>query len=287
MCGPMGEGDAGAGSGPKLEDVSKFLALGLVVLYLLGFLVVAYNLSQYGVSSMAVLKLQYLLAGIWLLLPLAVLSLLIAGFLAFSWLPLPKGKPRIRLVGFTSLIASFALVLATLSAFGVNVVAFYDKGSTHANFIDRVSILAGIVAMAAFFWYVGRILKDEPNEKMNRNIQKTAVFYFLTASVLILLGYVSFFARNWYPLIPYSLGGGKPASVVFLLKTEMGHGESPVISDSSGMRSIPYKLLFVTDKTFVVLSPSKEEKAIEFNRDAVIGVVMLKAEEGPTPKSTK
>ena len=79
--------------------------------------------------------------------------------------------------------------------------------------------------------------------------------------------------ENLVSQIPASLGGGKPLSVVFLLKAEQGHTELPVTPDTSGTRSIPYKLLLTTDKTFVVLSPRKEEKAIEFDQDSVLEAV--------------
>src|SRR6266852_1573465 len=52
-----------------VESLSKVFAVVLGFLYLLGFLVVAAYLSQFGVSSFSVLQLQYLLAGIWLLGP--------------------------------------------------------------------------------------------------------------------------------------------------------------------------------------------------------------------------
>lgn len=52
-----------------IESLSKVFAVALGILYLLGFLVVATYLSQFGVSSFSVLQLQYLLAGIWLLGP--------------------------------------------------------------------------------------------------------------------------------------------------------------------------------------------------------------------------
>src|SRR6266849_4055771 len=52
-----------------IESLSKVFAIALGILYLLGFLVVAAYLSQFGVSSFSVLQLQYLLAGIWLLGP--------------------------------------------------------------------------------------------------------------------------------------------------------------------------------------------------------------------------
>ncbi len=51
------------------EALTRPFAAALGLLYLLGFLVVASYLSRYGVSSFAVLQLQYLIAGTWALGP--------------------------------------------------------------------------------------------------------------------------------------------------------------------------------------------------------------------------
>ena len=77
-----------------------------------------------------------------------------------------------------------------------------------------------------------------------------------------------------YPFIPYSLGGGKPLTVVFLL----GDKQIPGIlaKDASSHLSIPYKLLESTDKVFVVLPTDPSQKSIEFSRAAVLGLEVLK-----------
>lgn len=50
-------------------EVSKGLATAVVVLYVVGFLVVTFHLAQFGFVPMSRLLPQYLLAGVWCLLP--------------------------------------------------------------------------------------------------------------------------------------------------------------------------------------------------------------------------
>jgi len=56
------------------ESLSKVFAAALGIVYLVGFLVVASYLSRYGVSSFAVLHLQYLIAGTWAIGPPVLLG---------------------------------------------------------------------------------------------------------------------------------------------------------------------------------------------------------------------
>ncbi len=45
--------------------------------------------------------------------------------------------------------------------------------------------------------------------------------------------------------------------------------------DESAKRSVPYKLLLATDKSYVVVSPSDKERSVEISRDSVAGMVVL------------
>ncbi len=56
----------------KFENLPKYLGMTIVLLYLLGFMVVTRHLSRYGVSSFTLLRVQYLVAGFWLLVPITV-----------------------------------------------------------------------------------------------------------------------------------------------------------------------------------------------------------------------
>src|SRR5580700_6136656 len=67
-------------SGLHMADLAR-IGVGMVgLLYVLGFLVVTFHLSQFGVAPVTWLRPQYLLAGIWCLLP----NLLFTAALAFA-----------------------------------------------------------------------------------------------------------------------------------------------------------------------------------------------------------
>jgi hypothetical protein len=93
-------------------------------------------------------------------------------------------------------------------------------------------------------------------------------------SVLIVL-YVHSFSVSVYSTIPATLGGGRPQRVVFLIESDIRH-TPPLVIDSSGTRSVPYNLLLSTDNSYVIESPAKNEMAIEFKKDSVRGMIVLR-----------
>lgn len=78
---------------------------------------------------------------------------------------------------------------------------------------------------------------------MNRS--HAAPFYLTTLFVIVLV-YAIWFAVRIYPLIPFSLGGGKPRTIVFVEGDKKLPDEIKK-SDQSAKRSMPYKLLLETD----------------------------------------
>lgn len=106
---------------------------------------------------------------------------------------------------------------------------------------------------------------------MNRS--HAAPFYLTTLFVIVLV-YAIWFAVRIYPLIPFSLGGGKPRTIVFVEGDKKLPDEIKK-SDQSAKRSMPYKLLLETDRYYVVVSPNSKEKSIEVSSDSVAGIVVL------------
>jgi len=105
----------------------------------------------------------------------------------------------------------------------------------------------------------------------------------LVFSAFFVLAYTKQFSHDVYPEIPFAIGGGKPESVVFLLKRTTGLDSPPVVRDKTKDRSIPYKLILETDNSYAVISQGSDERAIQFNREAVDGyVVMRETNEGRT-----
>jgi hypothetical protein len=91
---------------------------------------------------------------------------------------------------------------------------------------------------------------------------------------VLVLAYAVWFSVRIYPLIPFSLGGGKPLTISFFEGDKKMPDEIEK-SDRSAKRSVPYKLLITTDRYFVVVSPSSNERALQISRDSVSGIVIL------------
>jgi hypothetical protein len=91
---------------------------------------------------------------------------------------------------------------------------------------------------------------------------------------MIVISYAVWFSVRIYPLIPFSLGGGRPLTVVFI-EGEKKMPDEIERANTSAKRSVPYKLLISTDRYYIVMSPSPKERSIEVSRDSVAGIVVL------------
>ena len=54
----------------RVEQLSKIGIAGLSFTYALGFIAASLYFARYSVSSLSLIRVQYILAGIWLLLPI-------------------------------------------------------------------------------------------------------------------------------------------------------------------------------------------------------------------------
>jgi len=97
---------------------------------------------------------------------------------------------------------------------------------------------------------------------------------YLALLLMIVLCYAVWFSARVYPLIPFSLGGGKPLIVAFF-EGEKKMPDEIQRAGQSSKRSVPYQLLLETDRSFVVVTPSDKERCIEISRDSVGGMVVL------------
>jgi hypothetical protein len=251
-----------------LDSLSKFFAVAIGAIYLIGFLVVSANLSRYGVSGFSVLQLQYLIAGGWALAPLTV-PISMYGGESFKERAAPihsKNTYWSRFV-FVSLVGSipfgvFYGLLAALPGIGHN----FTSG------MGFRLILFGLAFWICVHYLLTSWRVQTENETWLVNRRHAAPFYFILL-VAIALGYVLWFSARIYPLIPFSLGGGRPLTIAFIA----GEKKLPdlIKTDVSAMRSIPYQLLVTTDKSYVVISQEPNEKSIEVSRESVAGILVL------------
>jgi hypothetical protein len=153
------------------------------------------------------------------------------------------------------------------------VFAFFSKNPTMLFYVTGFSLsIAALAGLGLSYLERARERGVSEDEQWDNHVK--ALYYGILCALVFLL-YVHYFSTQIYPLIPYSFGGGKPSKVVFLLRPE-NRGQVPVVPSGDANRSIPYHMLLATDKTYVVLSPDKGEQSIEFNRDTVLGHVVLR-----------
>jgi hypothetical protein len=253
-----------------LETFSKALAICLALLYVVGFVVVSSYLLRFGVSSFSVLQLQYLIAGVWVLGPPILYTWLVDSqqqfevtvapensglnlrrfFYAFVLTGVPTGIALLLIVSIPHLLEGLTWGI------GLRFTAFYLATST-----------------AAHLYWKARTAPDE-----QRTIWKNrthAARFFLTLLVMLTLGYAVWFSVRIYPLIPFSLGGGRPLTIQFI-EGEKGMPDAIQRADTGSKRSISYQLLFSTDHYYVVLSPLASETSMEISRESVAGIIVLK-----------
>lgn len=250
-----------------LIDVgAKVISLSIALTYLIGFLVVAWHLSKYGVSSLSLVHLQYLVAGLWVVLP--------PGFVAL--LTLTKELPTIHLDRSAPKLPWYGRFAVNLiMAFPANIVfglfmAFLIVNLSTGKFFFVLFLLVVAGLAISFFISSLRIPPGTTARLISRNL---APFYGGLA-VTIAGFYIWLFAVNIYPSIPYEWGGGKPLDVIFL------EGDKPlpdgIVKDGNTRHSIAYKLLVVTEKSYVVLPQAANQKSLQFDRESVQGIIVLK-----------
>jgi hypothetical protein len=279
------------------------------LLYVLGFLVVTFHLSQFGVAPVTWLRPQYLLAGIWCLLP----NLLFTAALAFAALqftePWIRGsmvvprKTRIgrhifgAIQGLGGLFGAFAFIsIAVMKVLGLPT----DYGHHRWGLSDVITLklaalsfataVCAVIAISAFSTLSAGGVPVEPMitspESWKRQMSVSLRFdrsvalgsvgtLFAFGSLAFILFYVHSFSVSVYSAIPSTLGGGRPQRVVFLIDSTVQR-TAPLVVDDSGSRSVPYNLLLITDSSYVVESPAKGELAIEFKQDSVRGMIVLR-----------
>lgn len=245
---------------------AKAISFSIALTYLIGFFVVAWHLSKYGVSSLSLLHLQYLVAGLWVVLPPGFVALLMLTK-ELPTIHLDQRKPKLPWLG------RFAINLIT--SFPANIVFGLFVGFLIVNLSGRkvltVLFLLAVVGMTTSFFISSiRFPTGATGRLMARNL---APFYGGVA-VTSAGFYIWLFAVNIYPAIPYEWGGGKPLNVIFL------EGDKPlpdgIVKDGNTRHSVAYKLLVVTEKSYVILPQSTNQKSLQFDRESVQGVVVLK-----------
>ncbi len=266
-----------------LDRTGRALPIALAALYVIGFLIVGIYLASFGASTLELFKIQYLAAGFWCTVPIAVFLLVCTPFRSaistIVWmreLHFNQARTGWRAFFVTMLIELFAdlgtlVFLTSVWARNVPTKSFFkvsfagngirsiSPGAFALLYVPIIIVSLGLVARRSLPhvapWGLGPIL---PRKYI------TGLMDILW--ITIIGAWLALFARKVYPKIPFSLGGGEPRTVVFVLNEGPNQTQGFLVRDGNGPQTVPYKLLLENEGNFVVLSLVDGQKAIEFDR---------------------
>jgi hypothetical protein len=251
-----------------LEPIAKAVALIVALLYLCGFVVVSVHLSRYGVASFSLLQLQYLIAGVWALAPPALTAFIKDASSNFEQRVAPEVPGKFNWRRFRwSLLSGVPYALTT--NFAVSFLILSDVG--WKTFAILFVFYLSMMVSGYWFWESWRRPEQSETPFINRN--HAAPFHF-SLFISIVGFYVVWFSLHIYPIIPYSFGGGRPLTVQFI-ESDKPMPDS-LVRDGKTHRTVPYRLLEATDKSYYVISENQNEQSIEINRESVGGMVVLR-----------
>jgi hypothetical protein len=273
---------------PSLEFVSKIGVLLIGIVYGLGFMVVAIHLGQYNVSAVSLLRAQYILAGIRLLVPLFIsfLAVFWGGAIAYDQLG-EKPQGFFRTILFYASTVFGLLFAGYIYAFiGFAILYWFleplflaaDAEPSTLTFFKTLGIIVifsvVISALGVALWHSFRAAYRTAKGRVANLVWGITVAWFCAIASV---SYVGFFSLRVYGGIPYALGGGQPLKVRFILKPDASVPRIPALApEGKSTLSRPLPLLIASEKTYVILDGSDKPTAIEFSKDLVLGITILR-----------
>jgi hypothetical protein len=231
----------------RIEQWSKIAVASVAIVYVLGFVVHTLYLGSYGLAAMNLLRAQYILAGVWLLSPLAVIAGGIAWVFYVRVQDADMGAPK------TSVPSAIVIYLVGVLAATAPFLRFVDTPQLDpGDVLGLFLILVLMLASAGVIVYAATSGRRHSLAK----ILGAAVF-----SIFTFLAYTSRFATLLYPAISSVVGGGKPATVRFIVDAKDALPIDPKQT---------YPLLVTTDHSFIVLDRGR---ATELPRDKIKAVL--------------
>lgn len=266
--------------GLKEERITRLLPLGLGAAYIVGFLIVGLQLAGYGASPLELVKIQYLAAGFWFGLVvllywvlIALVRMLYVGIITKHFRT-PRAPRYIKIVCAVVTVSSFVgNGLIPVRPFHMALFAVWTR------FLAGTILNLGLLDIGTQVYFLAKEARQK-DEKRTIIFWAAWIFTCLAVSTgaFALFYSVETFARNVYPNIPFSLGGGKPRQVVFWLDSS---ANLFLKRDGNNPYTVQYELLVENENSLVVISPNAGEQAIQFDRKSVGAMVVLGKRTGP------
>jgi hypothetical protein len=258
------------------KSIRSILSIGAII-YAWGFIVVSIYLSQYSVVSLNLLRIQYILAGIWIIVPIIIFTIALSWFFSSIYYQYFENRNRINppdtrkmrfmrilvglLAGFMSLSFCYWVTTNFISWSAPNVFAQFTPLSI-SDVLKLIVFCFGIDLSILFSWALMYRTRAESG-KGDFLPFFSAVTGFSFAGLMI-IGYTFYFAINIYPKIPSFFGGGQPIEVRFILAHDDNYEslrDSLHFVDDQEL-SPTVRLVTTTENDYIIIDPTDSRRVI-------------------------
>lgn len=270
-----------------IERIGRVALTVAALSYVAGFCVVCLHSAQFGVSSLELLKPYYILAGLWLVLPLVSIAVMTAfavavffstrSFTANSW----KGslKRFAWALGVWLSLLSIVLAIVARQLPSIRATPDLNQFAEYSHILRELAgsyiWITGFTMFGLMFWRGSRVAAQKQTQALMRSMAVVSAVFLM----FVTLEYLVWFSRALFPLIPQSLGGGRPIVVRLISSSASAAGNEPSIVDEAHL-SKPCQLLLEQADSFVVRFPSLDGQVLRLEKDAYAGYLIMVPEGG-------
>jgi hypothetical protein len=266
----------------RVDAYSHHIIQVTALLYVAGFVVATVYYSQFDVTSLALLRPQYVLAGFWFFLPLIIVASVFVLAYAYyqSWHVVEMDFPKSRSLRFAVICLSISGLMMAVLAVTFALDPFLTKtGRIRLNsaawvgshLIQVLSQTVPILGFGALLLWAYR----DPGGPTWRKVRIAGRLVGCSVLLVFALHYLQWFGTNVFPAIPQSIGGGQPLLVQFILKAEGQPGEQTL--------SEPWLLILEEPETYVIVLPTDKTTVRRITKDLYRGYVVAQSADKNPP----
>lgn len=261
-----------------IESLGKAVLAATALTYVAGYLVVCLHSAQFGVSSLELVKPHYILAGLWLLFPLVsigVMTTFAVAVMSSSRGLTPNKAPRsswrlwlkrlawgmFMCLSLLSIMIVALLMLLPRPRALPDIEQIVEYSSTVRELAGSFLWITGFAFFGHMFWRASHTAAHKDKEALRSIAVVFAVFL-----LFVSLEYLIWFSRKLYPIIPQSVGGGRPIVVRLIYPSISADRILPV---AEARLSQPCLLLFEQSDSLVVRFPPQKGQVLRLRKTSM------------------
>ena len=276
------------------ETIEIITRLGFVLLagcYVAGLLILNLHLAQFGVLTLNILQVQYMMTGaLWIFLIGFVYCFLVYPVYGVKniydeWKQGLRLSPALQVVMVIGSPAILVYVLEFFSGFQLGVL----KGSTGLPLLIAVAILGLTAFLFSFMREDLQVLEGRIIEQASDNVKlsmRWGSLLFGMHRIVLIIGCISTYALLVFPKFSSALGGGRQQRVEFVVSIDhIATVNSIGLQVSPELRRVgPLEVIFESSDFFVLAPPKERQsgekiKAIRIKKNLIDAALYLGEQE--------